>query len=69
MAKKKPWNWVGTVASVLLNDMTVFAGIAGVKGAAAESERAAALASPGNTIHQVPATVKKLGAANTAATN
>lgn len=60
MAKKKLWNWVGTMASVLLIGMAVFGGIAGFKGAVAESERAAALANPGNTLHQVPATVTRV---------
>ncbi|POH57013.1 hypothetical protein [Arthrobacter glacialis] len=61
MAKKRPWNRVGTVASVLFMAMAVFGGIAVFKGAVAESERAAALADPGTALHQVPSTVTKLG--------
>ncbi|MHA7268970.1 hypothetical protein [Arthrobacter sp. HLT1-20] len=61
MAKKKPWNWVGTLACTLLIALFVAGGIMGVSKSLTDAERTAALESAGTTLQEVSGRVTEVG--------
>ncbi|WP_104091733.1 hypothetical protein [Arthrobacter sp. GMC3] len=61
MAKKKPWNWVGTLGCTVLIALFVAGGIMGVSKSMTDADRTAALESADTTLHEVSGTVAKVG--------